>query len=337
MTERIFTCVGIDFRSAAEDIRDKVSFTEESSLSFRNRLSLSGVTQSVVLSTCNRVEIFCFSGESGIKIVKNLLIGEFPGLEEKHIYSYAGYGAIVRLFRIAAGFESMIFGEYQILGQLKEAYARSLLTRHAQGELDRIMRDAVSCAKDVRTGLDLGATPPSVCLAGMRRVESAVGFSGRKVFVIGSGRTGALAVKIAAEMGAASIAVCNRDSARARRLVEKYGAEIVEYTSRYDVIEKSDIVISATASPHVVVENSKVRLSGRTVILDLASPRDVDPAVATRGGVTLFSIDTIGEMAEGSAAERERLSRGGMEKILSAAKVTEVAVEEFARRLRCRD
>jgi glutamyl-tRNA reductase len=337
MAEKVFASIGIDFKSAAEDIRDKVVFTDESALSFRNRLAEKGVAQSVILSTCNRVEVFCCAQEGELPEVEKLLLSDFPMLEKKYIHSYCGFDGIVRLFRIAAGFESMIFGEYQILGQLKDAYAESLASHHAQGELDKVMRDAISCAKEVRTELDLGATPPSVCLAGMRCIENAVGIAGKSVFVIGSGRTGTLAVKIAAEMGAKSIAVCNRDSARARHLVEKYGAEIVEYTSRYDVIEKSDIVISATASPHIVVEERKVRLNGKTVILDLASPRDVEPSIGRCEGVTLFSIDTIGELAEGNAAERERLSRGGMEKILLSAKVTEEAIKEYGRRMQCQE
>lgn len=260
--------------------------------------------QYVVLSTCNRKEVFFYD----------------PSAPESPA---AAHHALSYLFRIASGLESMILGEYQILGQLKVAYETARQEGHVGKELDRILRDAISCAKRVKTELDLGAVAPSVCRAGMDEVERRVGFKGRRVFVIGSGRTGSLAASLAVARGASSLAVCNRSPERTRRLVEVLGARAVPYEARYAEIAVSDIVVSATASPHTVVRADCLKIERPTVFLDLASPRDVDPAVARDPRVTLISIETIGALAAGNRVERAALMARGERIVAEAVKKTE--------------
>lgn len=258
-------------------------------------------SQYVQLSTCNRREVFYFDAR------------ERGGDRE----------AIAYFFRIAAGLESMVLGEYQILGQVREACAKARLEGHVGKELDRIMRDAVTCAKKVKSELDLGAVPPSVCRAGMDEIERHGGCRGRRVFVIGSGRTGTLAAQIAAARGAKAIAVCNRSAERAARLARELGAEIVPYERRYAAIADSEVVVSATASPHVVVECARVALDHPTVFLDLALPRDIEPAVGRLPMATLVGIDTIGELALGERAERAELTARGLAIVAAAVDKTE--------------
>ena len=304
--------LGISHDVAGADVRDRVAFTPESAAAFRVKLAAAGIRQSFVLSTCNRCEIFFWGDEAVERTGQDLFLSEFPvaGLGDL-IRLYRGDAALVHLFSIAAGLESMILGEYQILGQVKDAHAASLATGHAGKELDRILRDAVSCAKRVKTELDIGAVPPSVCRAGMELVEKRFGVAGKRVFVIGSGKTGKLAVCFAKERGAKSIAVCNRSPERAKKLEELYGAKVVDYAARYGTISESDLVVSATASPHMVVCAERLTLTHPVVFLDLASPRDVEPAVAANPLVSLVGIDTIGELAAGDRAERRRLTALG--------------------------
>ena len=165
--------------------------------------------QYVVLSTCNRKEIFCWEAPQGVRRTQDSV------------------AAIAYLYRIAAGLESMVLGEYQILGQVREAFAAARAEGHVGKELDRIFRDAISCAKRVKTELDLGAVPPSVCRAGMDEVERRTGCRGKRVFVIGSGRTGTLAAELAAARGAAALAICNRSPERALDLARRLGARVV--------------------------------------------------------------------------------------------------------------
>ena len=332
-------------------MRDKVSFSPETAAAFREKLAAAGIAQSFVLSTCNRCEVFAWlngqdarstgdvaglngqdarsTGEgamsgTGVPPVRELFEAEFPVVKLVDVLECrSGQDALVYLFRIAAGLESMVLGEYQILGQVKEAHAASLASGHAGKELDRILRDAVTCAKRVKTELDIGAVPPSVCRSGMEHVGRIAGLAGKRVFVIGSGRTGTLAAKLAKRGGAQSIAVCNRSPERAQKLVAEVGATVVDYAARYEQISASDIVVSATASPHVVVCADRLRLTRPVVFLDLASPRDVEPSVAENPLATLVSIDTIGELASGDRLERERLTAKGMEIVTSAVDETQ--------------
>ena len=312
----MFGCLGVSYRTATSGVRDRVTLAPSAACEFRTRLAERGIRQSVVLSTCNRCEVFywCADSEDGPAEARRLFSETFADVPlDGALAVRTGDDALVYLFRIAAGLESMILGEYQILGQVKEAHAASLKSGHAGRELDRILRDAVTCAKQVKTELDIGAVPPSVCQAGMEHVNRIAGIAGKRVFVIGSGRTGTLAAKLAKRFGAASIAVCNRSPERTRKLVEEVGATAVDYAARYAQIAESDIVVSATASPHVVVRADLLSLGHPVVFLDLASPRDIEPSVAESPPVTLVSVDTIGELAAGDRQERERLTTRGME------------------------
>ena len=261
--------------------------------------------QYVLLATCNRKEIFSWEASPGVR------------------RTTGSSAALAYLYRIAAGLESMVLGEYQILGQVKAAFAAARAEGHVGKELDRIFRDAITCAKRVKTELDLGAVPPSVCRAGMDAVERRVGCRGKRVFVIGSGRTGTLAAELAAARGAASLAVCNRSPERAQDLARRLGARIVPYESRYAEIAASDIVVSATASPHTVIAADRLVLTRPVLLLDLASPHDVDPAVAAHPLAELIGIDTIGELAAGDRAERAALIAKGQRIVDAAVERTE--------------
>ena len=299
-------------RDAGLDVRDAVTFSPEAAQRFREALAAFGVTQSAVLSTCNRCEVFYWGDDGAAKIVERLFVAEFQSVDvSKVMRTRIGDDALTYLFRIASGLESMILGEYQILGQVKDAHAAALASVHVGKELDRILRDAVTCAKKVKTELDIGAVPPSVCRAGMEIVDGMCGIAGKRVFVIGSGRTGTLAAKFAMRRGASSISVCNRSPERARRLEAEVGAKVVDYALRHETAAESDIVHAEA-----------LRLSHPVVFLDLASPRDVDPAVSENPLARLVSIDTIGELAAGDRRERERLTARGMEIITSAVSAT---------------
>lgn len=321
-SRKTFCSIGISYVNARAEVRDCVALPLDAARAFRDAAAALGVSQVLTLSTCNRTEIF-FWGEADLQpLMQDLFRRQFPLVDLSGVLqTRTGREALVYLFRIAAGLESMILGEYQILGQVKDAHAEALSSGHVGKELDRILRDAVSAAKRVKTELDIGAVPPSVCRAGMELVESSVGLAGRKVFVIGSGKTGTLAVSFARAHGAAAIAVCNRSPERAKKLEEKFGATVVDYAARYEVIAESDVVVSATASPHVVVRADLVRLRHPVMFLDLASPRDVEPAVAENPLARLASIDTIGELAAGDREERERLTAAG-------GKIVDAAVDE---------
>lgn len=319
----MFGEVGISYRKASADVRDRVAFTAETGAAFLGRLGELGVREALVLSTCNRCEAFFWGDEDAASICREAFVAAFAGSNlDEALEARQGEAALTYLFRIAAGLESMVLGEYQILGQVKDAYFAAQAQGTVGKALDHILRDAITSAKRVKTELDIGAVPPSVCRAGMEHVNRIAGVAGKRVFVIGSGRTGTLAAKLAKRFGARTIAVCNRSPERAQKLVEEVGATVVDYAARYEQIAASDIVVSATASPHVVVLADRLKLTRPVVFLDLASPRDIESTVADDPRVTLVSIDTIGELAAGDRAERERLSARGMEIVSEAVAAT---------------
>lgn len=283
-------CRGVDWKAADAVKRARV----------RDELARAVFPQCVRLFTCNRSELYAWDAT---------VSDSRPALEH--------------LFRVASGLESMILGEYQILGQVKEAYAQACAAGTVGKELDRIFRDAISCAKRVKTELDLGAVPPSVCRAGLELADERFGLADRRVFVIGSGRTGTMAVRLAVEKGAASIAACNRSPERAQHLVRDYGAKLVAYADRYAEIADSDIVISATASPHTVVECARLGSISRPMLfLDLAAPPDVEPAVAGLPGVSLIDLDAIAERTHGESDERHSLLAAGLGIVRSSVEKT---------------
>ena len=288
---------GVDYRTADAVERERV----------REELSRVVYPQCVRLFTCNRSEIYYWDPQSEDSVA-----------------------ALDHLFRVASGLESMVLGEYQILGQVKEAYAAAQAAGTVGKALDRIFRAAISCAKQVKTELDLGAVPPSVCRAGLELVESRFGRAGKRVFVIGSGKTGTLAVRITAEKGAARIAACNRSPERAQHLARDYGATIVDYAARYDAIAQSDIVVSATASPHMVVERARLSSIVPSVFLDLATPPDVDPSVGTLPSVTLITLETIGEKASGDCNERSAVIAAGRSIVSAQVEKTASWLREIA-------
>lgn len=291
---------GVDYRTADAVERERV----------REELSRVVYPQVVRLFTCNRSEVY--------------------GWDPREHSERSNVRALEHLFSVASGLESMVLGEYQILGQVKEAYAAAQAAGTVGKELDRVFRDAISCAKLVKTELDLGAVPPSVCRAGLEQVESRVGLVGKRVFVIGSGKTGTLAVRIAAEKGAAAIAVCNRSPERAQHLARDYGATLVDYGNRYAAIADSDIVVSATASPHVVVERARLRLSRPVLFLDLAVPHDVEPSVAELEGVSVIDLEAIGERTRGDRDERTALVAVGRRIVRDAVAKTSEWLDRLA-------
>jgi glutamyl-tRNA reductase len=212
---------------------------------------------------------------------------------------------------------------------VRAACAEARASGPVTGALDLVLRDCITCARRVRTTLDLGAVAPSVCRAAMDAVDARGGIAGKRVFVIGSGRTGSLAAELAVERGARSLSACNRSPERAAHLVSEFGARMVAYESRYDVISQSDTVVCATSSPHTVVSADFVELSRPVMFVDLASPRDVDPRLAESGLVTIVDLDSIGAMCRGDLAELSGLeTRAGM--IVDAA-VAETASAVEAR------
>ena len=309
-----FGVVGVNYKKAQLEIRDKTSFTDVMKLEFFQKAACIGVEQVMALSTCNRSEAYFFYEREGQRgQMREIYEGMFPDVSlGPYLVTLSGKEAAAYLFRVTAGLESLALGETQILGQVKEALGYSVTMGHSGKELNKIVRDAVTCAKKIQTTLKISEKPLSVSYIGIQMLNKACGIKGRTVLVIGSGKTACLALKYLFEYHAGLVTACSRNYAHARQLREKFPAvQLTSYEARYEAMAKCDIVVSATSSPHLVVKRECFTPAAPLVFLDLAAPRDIDMAFAKERNVTLINIDGLQKIAKENEKEREALVREG--------------------------
>ena len=305
-----FGFLGIDHKNAQLDIRDKISFTDAMKLELFRKAENVGVDQCMVLSTCNRSEVYYFYSEEGQKAEIHRIYEEmFPDIEVKgYVSALSGKEAVAYLFRIAAGLESLVLGEDQILGQVKEALDYSRTMGYAGKELNKVVRDAITWAKLIKEKFKIRAKPFSANHIGIQKKQEKAGIKGKKILVVGSGKTAVLALKYVYEYGAGHVAACSRTFSHARRLREEFPEiEVISYEERYGAMGQCDIVISATSSPHLVIRREEFSPVRPMIFLDLAAPRDIDTAFADEPLADLINLDTLQEIAENNRIEREQL------------------------------
>lgn len=305
-----FGFLGINYKKAQLDIRDKTSFTDVMKLEFFQKAEAVGVEQCMVLSTCNRSEVYYFySKEEQVAQIQRIYEDMFSDVRlDDYFIRLSGEEAMAYLFRIAAGLESLVLGEDQILGQVKEALDYSRTMGYSRKELNKIVRDAITCAKRIKTELKISEKPLSVSYIGIQRLEEVCGIAGKRILVIGSGRTAVLALKYIYEYPAVHVTACSRTYAHARKLREEFPEiEIISYEERYEKIGQCDIVVSATASPHLVVRREYFCPEKSLTFLDLGTPRDIDIAFAGEPLIHLINLDTLQEIARENREEREHL------------------------------
>lgn len=285
------------------------------------------VTESVVLSTCNRVEVYAgvsaFHG--GVADISALLAeraGVDPAVLAHHLYVHWEADAVSHVLRVATGLDSMIIGEAQVLGQLREAYTHAAGTGAAGRLLHELMQQALRVGKRAHAETGIDAAGRSVVTAALEQALAnrgrpeqlgADGLVGLTGLVIGSGSMGALALATMARAGADRLYVASRRHERAARLADSYGATPVDMTDLASVIATTDLLVSVTASPSHVLTGETVAAAmaqrsadrGRLVICDLAVPRDVAPAAADLPGVVLIDIERLdpADLPAGADAE----------------------------------
>ncbi|MBD5460927.1 MAG: glutamyl-tRNA reductase [Lachnospiraceae bacterium] len=305
-----FGFLGINYKRAQLNVRDKTSFTDEMKLRFFRSAEEAGVEQCLVLSTCNRSEVYYFYGEEEQRVRIREIYGEmFPDINVSgYLTQLCGEEAMAYLFRVAAGLESLVLGEDQILGQVKEALEYSRAMGYSGKELNKTVQGAISCAKRIKTELRISEKPLSVSYIGIRRLEEVCGIRGKRILVIGSGKTSTLALKYLYEYGAGQVTACSRNYAHAGKLREQFpDIAVISYEERYVFMGQCDIVVSATASPHLVVRREEFCPVSPLTFLDLAAPRDIDAAFAEDPLVCLIDLDSLQEIAGKNRHEREHL------------------------------
>lgn len=305
-----FGFLGINYEKADLNIRDIVSFTDQKKIDFLKKADQRGIEQCMVLSTCNRSEIYFFSEEKdSMEKMCDLFQDTFSQIDlSKYMIMKIGEDAVSYLFRIAAGLESMVLGEDQILGQVKDALDFSRTMGSSGKQLNKVVRDAVTCAKKIKTQLKISEKPLSVSYIGIQKVKETCGIQGKNVLVIGSGKTAVLTLRYLKEYQARNVWICSRTLSHAAKVQEEFPEiRVCEYKERYQVMRFCDIVISATSSPHLIVRTEEFQPENPVVFLDLAAPRDIDIRFGNLPETVLYNLDTLKIISRENQKERERL------------------------------
>jgi glutamyl-tRNA reductase len=304
--------VGLSHRSAPVSLLEEVSRGLGSTHEVLGELLGGAVSEAVVLSTCNRVEVYADSEgfHPGVEAVTDLLTRRSDvALEElsKHLYVHWEGQAVHHLFQVASGLDSMVVGESQILGQLRRAYGSSADT--AGRVLHELFQTALRVGKRVHAETGIDAAGQSLVSVGVEQAERAVGpVAGRPVLVVGAGSMGALAGATLRRHGVSDVVVANRTPENARRLATSLEGRGVGLEALVEEIAGVDVVVTSTgAIGHVVERDVIVQAMARRpdrplAVVDLALPRDVDPAVRTVPGVTLVDLETLQTALSGSEA-----------------------------------
>ena len=307
--------VGVSHRTAPVPLLEKVTVGLHDSGAVAQRLTDGTVAEAVVLATCNRVEIYADTDafHAGVDAVSDLLArssGVPLSTLTDHLYVHWEGQAVTHLFQVACGLDSMVIGESQILGQLRRAYAAS---RAGAGRtLHELFQSALRVGKRVHAETGIDEAGRSLVSVGLERAVTAVGpLEGRDVLVIGAGSMGALAGSTLRRAGVASITVANRTAANARRLATSLEGVGIGLEDLESALVKADVVVSSTGATGVVVPLELVSRAvhdrgGRPVaFLDLALPRDIDPAVRNLPGVTLVDLETLQSVLAATEAGAE--------------------------------
>jgi glutamyl-tRNA reductase len=300
------------------EVREALAFSRarlpEALASMRAR---EGVEEVVILCTCNRVEVYvCARSAQGGARVKNLLTS-FHGLEagrfDHHFYALEGLDAVAHLFRVAAGLDSMVLGETQVTAQVKEAYQLAAAERAIGSVFHRLFQHSLSVAKKVRScsEIDSGrASVGSVAVQLAQRIFETL--TDHTVLLIGAGQMGEVVLRSLTAAGARTTLVANRTFARAEALARECGGSAVHFDQLAANLARADIVISSTDAPHYVIRRADVETAlrarqGRSLFLiDIAVPRDIEPAAAELAGCFLYNVDDLQRVVEETIRRRKR-------------------------------
>ena len=310
--------VGLNHKSAPVEVRERLSFSGgKLGTALRDLVRLPNVAEGVILSTCNRTEVYAVTGhvERGLPQVRGLLglgPGGHPELE-RHFYELVDLECASHLFQVAAGLDSMILGEAQILGQVKEALFHALEAQTSGPFLSRLFRQAVETGKRVRGETEIGQNAVSVSYAAVELARKIFGtLDGKRVLIVGAGKMSELTVKNLCDHGASAVLVANRTREKALELAERYGGEAVEFGELRRWLTEVDIVISSTGAPHAVIDFDTVREAMRArrnrslFLVDIAVPRDIEPRINQLDNVYLYNVDDLECVVEANLAKRER-------------------------------
>jgi len=313
----MLTLVGMNHRSASLELRERACFAEDDLPAALTRMrETTSADEALILATCNRVEILTRAKDGpGMAAEIRTFLARERGLDDvtidRHVYVHEGLHAVRHVFSVACGLDSMVLGEPQILGQLKRAYAIAQGSGSTGPVLDRLLQHALSTAKRVRTTTGISRHAVSVAYAAANLARTIFDrLEGRSALLLGAGKMTELAAKHLASQGVTDLTVTNRTFARAETLAASLGGNAVPWDAFTRELTRVDIVLTGTAATTPVLTKEQVRQAlrarrGRPLfIVDIAVPRDVEPAVHDLPGVYLYDVDDLQGIVDEGLEER---------------------------------
>ncbi len=337
--------LGISHKTAPVALRERLAFTEGQAVEFAQQIAESAeVHEVVVISTCNRTEIYLVVGGAGGTLVKaetdvlGLLARRAsirPTELAQEIYSPRNCEAARQLYRVTAGLESMILGEAEIQGQVKRAYEAAMKAGTTGPLSNRLFAAALTTGKRVRSETGIGSSRVSVPSVAVDLAQDVLGaLAERRVMLLGAGETSELTAQALAHQGVGTIFVANRHADRALSLAQRFGGSVVGLDKLPEQLLEADIVVSSTSSPHPIVGSEELALvmaqrrgrGGRVplLLIDIAVPRDIDSRCGDIDGVTLYDIDDLQAVVQRNLGARREI-------VPQAEQIVEEEIHRFAR------
>jgi glutamyl-tRNA reductase len=315
MSPRQLGIVGLSHKTAPIEVRERLAFAGDTlAEALRRLVAVPGVGEAMIVSTCNRVEVYAgIEDAAAMEALTRFLIDEraLPGELRAHLYAHDGEPALRHLFRVAASLDSMVVGESQILGQVKDAYAAALEVGTLGPVLQRAVPRAFQLAKRVRTETDVARSSASIASAAVDLAAQIFGdLRGRRVLVVGAGKMGDLSARHLKSAGIGELSVVNRTMARAVELAARLGGQAAPWEELDRLLQRVDIVLCSTGASEPVLRRDRVARvmrarKGRWLFfIDIAVPRDVDPEVGEVENVYLYDVDALEKVVAQNRAQR---------------------------------
>lgn len=311
--------IGLNHKTAPVELRECIAFTEDQTAATLARLRKNSRVDEVLLfSTCNRVELLMVtsSAEDAVRAATQMLIRIQPvpyEAFEKALYVHRGDDAVRHVFRVAASLDSMVLGEPQILGQVKQAYRMAVDQRTSGVILNRLLHRTFFVAKRIRSETGIGDHAVSISYAAIELGRKIFGnLAGKKVLLLGAGEMAELAVEHLIRQRAADIRVANRTFSRALQLANRFQGAAIRFEERIDSLVEVDIIISSTGSPDFILKKSQLkgvmrkRRNRPLFLIDIAVPRDIDPEINQIANIYVYDIDDLNGVIEDNIEDRQR-------------------------------
>lgn len=310
--------IGLNHTSAPVQLRERLNFSEDQVRASLARLAcgkiFSPLSEMVILSTCNRIEIYCASNALSFDKLE-VFLSETRGVPanvfQSHLYQFEDLEAVQHLYEVAAGLDSLVVGEPQILGQVTKALELARGQNTVGPMLNRLFQAAIHAGKRARTETAISRNPASVSSLAASMAERVVHPIARaQVVILGAGEMAELAVEALRKRGANRILVVNRTLERARSLAQRWDAQAATFENIDTALASADILISSTGAPHTLITREmvnqvmRVRSNRPLVLIDIAVPRDIDPDVTDVPHVRLYDMDNLNDHLEHSLDER---------------------------------